>query len=80
MIEWRFGLPPLTVRDQTANNLAEVLNLAVADVSAPAFNVPNGPFGTPCVGLTSDSEAKEWTQNLQQLKIKALASGFPGVQ
>jgi phospholipase C len=80
MIEWRFGLPPLTVRDQTANNLAEVLNLAAPDVNAPAFNVPTGPFGTPCVELTSDSEAKEWAENLQQLKIKALASGFLGAQ
>src|SRR4030095_7947403 len=26
MIEWRFGLPPLTVRDAQANNLAEALD------------------------------------------------------
>src|SRR6202140_2458990 len=48
MIEWRFGVPPLTIRDQTANNLAEVLDLATPDVSAPAFTVPSGPFGAPC--------------------------------
>ena len=40
MIEWRFGLPPLSVRDSTANNLAEVLNLAAPNVTAPAFSVP----------------------------------------
>ena len=27
MIEWRWSLPPLSVRDAQANNLAEVLDL-----------------------------------------------------
>jgi len=77
MIEWRFGLPPLTVRDSTANNLAEVLNFASPDVLAPAFTVPTGPFGNPCVpSLTSSTSSAQAAQRLKKLAIK---SGFKGV-
>ncbi len=48
LIEWRFGLPALTVRDATANNLADVLDFAHPQPAAPAFSVPAGPFGTVC--------------------------------
>lgn len=40
MIEWRWGLPPLSVRDATANNLAEVLDFATPQLQAPAFPAP----------------------------------------
>ena len=48
MIEWRWGLPSLTVRDATANNLAGVLDFQHRNLKAPAFAVPAGPFGGPC--------------------------------
>ncbi len=82
MIEWRFGLPPLTIRDQTANNLAEVLNLAAPSVSAPTFNVPSGPFGSPCPVATPAPALMTATRaaNLRQLKTKAIKSGFYGVR
>ena len=48
MIESRWGLPPLTVRDQTANNLAEALDFTRVNLNAPQFAVPSGPFGGPC--------------------------------
>jgi phospholipase C len=48
MIEWRWGLEPLTVRDQTANNLAEALDFTQARTHVPLFSVPAGPFGAPC--------------------------------
>ena len=76
MIEWRFGLPPLTIRDQTANNLAEVLDLATPDVSTPAFTVPTGPFGTPCSPVGAGSSAAS-RQKLRTMSIKA---GFQGVR
>jgi phospholipase C len=76
MIEWRFGLPPLTVRDQTANNLAEVLDFASPDVSAPAFTVPTGPFGAPCLPAPITSKAGLNSQ----LKALAIRSGFQGVR
>ncbi len=80
MIEWRFGLTPLSNRDSTANNLAEVLDLASPNVSAPAFTVPTGPFGSACASLANDPEAAEWAENLQQLRALALQYGFQVVQ
>jgi phospholipase C len=82
MIEWRFGLPPLTIRDQTANNLAEVLNFAAPDPTAPAFSVPSGPFGTPCTSSlgVSGIGTSERTAGLLKLKEMAIKSGFEGVK
>lgn len=40
MIEWRFGLEPLTVRDQSAHNLAEALDFATLNTNAPAITAP----------------------------------------
>jgi phospholipase C len=79
MIEWRFGLPALTVRDATANNLAEVLNLGTPDLSAPVFSVSNGPFGTPCSPVTVPTSAKR-IDKWQKLKVQTLKAGFPGVR
>ncbi len=51
MIEWRWGLEPLTERDANANNLAHVLDFRrPKDFSAPRYPVPQGPFDQPCVG------------------------------
>jgi phospholipase C len=47
-IEWRWGLEPLTVRDETAVNLAEALDFSRRNVFAPLYAVPPGPFGIPC--------------------------------
>jgi phospholipase C len=80
MIEWRFGLPPLSVRDNTANNLAEVLNLAAPNVTAPAFNVPTGPFGSPCTPAVPSPATSKRSASLQKLKTLALKSGFQGVR
>jgi phospholipase C len=49
-IEWRFGMPPLTVRDKNAQNIGEVLNLAKPDFSEPeirAYTAPPEALG-PC--------------------------------
>jgi len=69
-IEWRWGLAPLTVRDANAGNLADVLDLSAADLHAPAYAVPPGPFGAPCVG---DTVASEWTA----LRDLASSAGWP---
>ena len=78
MIEWRFGLPPLSVRDDTAGNLAEVLNLAAPNVTAPVFSVPPGPFGVACAPLKNDEEAAERAENLRTLRKLAFQFGFGG--
>jgi phospholipase C len=71
MIEWRWGLEPLTVRDQTANNLADVLDFSTRDLSARQFNVPAGPFGSVCA--TVPSEVEEWLP----LLVMAADFGWP---
>lgn len=48
MIEWRWSLRPLTVRDSAARNLALALNFSAPDLTAPQYAVPPGPFGTAC--------------------------------
>ncbi|HEY2739497.1 MAG TPA: alkaline phosphatase family protein [Thermoanaerobaculia bacterium] len=40
MIEWRWSLPPLSVRDAAANNLAEALDFKLDRHTAPAYAVP----------------------------------------
>ena len=80
LIEWRFGLPTLTVRDRTANNLAEVLNFALPNVTAPAFTVPTGPFGSPCPPAVPSPGVSKRSLSLQKLKTLALKFGFQGVR
>lgn len=48
LIETQWNLQPLTVRDAQANNLADVLDFAHPQPSAPTIDVPPGPFGMPC--------------------------------
>jgi phospholipase C len=50
MIEWRWGLPNLTVRDASANNIAEALDFTKAKKNAPVYDVPSGPYGSACAG------------------------------
>jgi phospholipase C len=61
MIEWRFGLKSLTVRDAAAANLAEVLDFKSApNLTAPSYPVPSF-VGLPCAdGVPGDEE--EWSQ------------------
>jgi phospholipase C len=65
MIEWRFGLEPLTVRDATANNLAEVLDFRRNHVPL-LYPVPFGPFGGACPTAvappaTTSGAVNEWS-------------------
>src|SRR4029077_20148215 len=83
MIEWRFGLPPLSVRDQTAGNLADVLDFSAPNVAVPAFTVPSGPFSGPCPPSSAnptDEEAAEHAEGLAALRALAIQSGFKGVK
>jgi phospholipase C len=75
MIERRWRLAPLSVRDATANDLGAELGTR-PDRRAPAYDVPRGPFGAPCPVSTlpgPPSAEAEWGA----LRARALASGFP---
>jgi len=60
MIEWRWGLKPLTPRDKYAHNLASVLDFdSPPDLSSPTYAVP--PFvPTGCGAAESAAESAEW--------------------
>ena len=77
MIEWRWALQPLTIRDQTANNLADVLDFSHADLSAPAFNVPPGPFGAACPKTPAPPRSAEREKAFSDLRALTLEYGFP---
>lgn len=55
LIEWRWGLAPLTVRDATANNLAHELNFNAAstDPPPPVYSVPD-VIGAACPTSPTD--------------------------
>ena len=69
MIEWRFGLPALTVRDAAAANLAEVLDFShPASLTAPSYPVASF-VGTPCP-VSGAADYEEWRQ------LSAVAAGY----
>ncbi|HTI27185.1 MAG TPA: alkaline phosphatase family protein [Kutzneria sp.] len=75
MIEWRFGLSPLTVRDAAANNLAEVLDFAnPPQLSAPRYHVPF-PITLGC--LLNSADHPHAGEDWPELAARALALGFP---
>ncbi len=49
LIESRWSLQPLALRDANANNLMDELDLTIPVASAPTIDVPAGPFGTACM-------------------------------
>jgi len=73
MIEWRFGLAPLTVRDETANNLASVLDFNHPNVSFNMYSVP-AVTSAPCVSLMTDTSVEE---EFTVLREYAQSLGFP---
>ncbi|EEF58693.1 alkaline phosphatase family protein [Pedosphaera parvula] len=73
MIEWRWHLAPLTARDATANNIAEVLDFSRASMIAPRFNVPNASSIASGSTPSAISSSNRW----RQLALSAKHSGFP---
>jgi phospholipase C len=73
MIEWRWGLAPLTIRDATANNFALALDFSNPVLTAKRFNVPTGPFGAPCLPPGTVPVPDKW----DQLRVIATVAGWP---
>jgi phospholipase C len=50
LIEWRWGLPPLTARDASTQigNLAMAMNFAAPNANLPTVPLPNPVFAAPC--------------------------------
>jgi phospholipase C len=69
MIEWRFGLAPLTVRDAAARNLAEVLDFSgKPNLKAPRYNVPK-PITLGCLVPQHAHSGEDWP-DLAELALK----------
>jgi phospholipase C len=74
LIEWRWSLAPLTVRDAGANNLAETLDFTGPRLRAPRFRVPEGPFGELCAPLTAQ---RAMLDDWRELRARADVYGWP---
>ena len=48
LVEWRWGLRPLSVRDREANNLAAALDFSHANLAAPKIVAPRLISGPAC--------------------------------
>jgi phospholipase C len=48
LVEWRWGLRPLSVRDRDANNLAGALDFSHRNLAAPAITAPRVISGPAC--------------------------------
>jgi phospholipase C len=48
LLEWRWGLEPLSVRDAHANNLASALDFTHRNLHAPTISAPTVLVGAPC--------------------------------
>jgi phospholipase C len=66
LVEWRFGLPPLTRRDRASRNLAETFDFARPRTTAPSFTpvLDPGPHlcGTTPEGITNPHTDVFWAE------------------
>jgi phospholipase C len=75
LIEWRWNLEPLTVRDASANNLAAALDFGKPDRFAPVYVIDPGPYGAPCPSVPS-SPSSAATETNEWVAVRALAQGY----
>jgi phospholipase C len=82
LIEWRWGLAPLTLRDASNDvaNLASALNFENPNVSVPTLPLPSAPLlGAPCPGsggLLGAVAPAPQTNVWSELGQLAAANGF----
>jgi phospholipase C len=84
LIEWRWGLMPLTARDASPdiNNLAYTMNFNQSDAAVPSLPTPQTPLvAAPCLqnlfgGFLSTGGSPS-TSEWQQLSQIAASLGFP---
>jgi phospholipase C len=84
LIEWRWGLAPLTPRDagNDVNNLAYALNFSEPDQSVPSLPEPQAPLiAAPCLanlsgGILSTGSTSAPPTEWQVLGNQATALGF----
>jgi phospholipase C len=79
LIEWRWGLEPLTVRDREAINLATELDFHKPNLTAPDFGVPPGRFGGACPPSAATTAQTAPAADAEWIGLQAVArqSGWP---
>lgn len=79
MIEWRWNLRPLTIRDASAKNLASALDFSAGDDFAPQYSVPVGPFGSVCTSgvVPTFAKTRSGSENWDTLRAMAVQQGWP---
>jgi phospholipase C len=75
MIEWRWNLQPLSVRDSAAANIAEVLDFNNPNLNAPPYSVP-GPYSDPCPSVAGPELERDEPAMLSLYKY-AREQGWP---
>jgi len=75
MIEWRWGLDPLTQRDATANNLALALDFGKPNRIAPAYPVVPAFYGAACPNTTASGSTFGVDENEWEA-VRALAQSY----
>lgn len=76
LIEWRWDLNPLTVRDATVSNLATALNFSKPNLHAPQYSVPAGPFGSVCASTIASSPLNTSSEGTEWAAIQSLATQY----
>jgi phospholipase C len=82
LIEWRFGLQPLTARDASDQiaNLKVALNFREPDASLPSLPAPFLADAPPCPqdNTSSDISGSGESVDMQSLQTLAASYGWPG--
>jgi phospholipase C len=73
LIEWRWNLQPLSVRDAQATNLAGALDFGTTRPDAPRFSVPPAVAAVCTPGSSASVGEQEWSE----LAALAKTYGFP---
>jgi phospholipase C len=84
LIEWRFGLPPLTARDAspTINNPVASFNFNSPDLSMPALPYPATVFAPPCFEggiFSADATTVSGTPSAPQTELGTRANELTGL-
>ena len=78
LIEWRYNLDPLTLRDASdeIRNLAEALNFSSPNLTPPSLPVITPPIPTPCGLFELASEADNESYDFYKLLQSDLMSAW----
>jgi phospholipase C len=76
LIEWRWDLEPLTERDATAANIADVLDFKARNQRPPLFPVPPGPFGAACPAATAPLLTSTTAETETWMNVRDIARIF----